>query len=374
MATPEELAAAISILQGGNQEVAAQNPYARFGGVADQIAPLFIQGGTSGKLSVGQSIGGALASGLVSGIIGGAAQDYQAQKEAAYADTLAKLFRDPQAENTGELSDSLFRSAQNKASLFKLQGEMQRAQEQQDLEREVTKAGLIEQSKIMGQNAAYASDGGENPTSPVFKAKREIEDKTYNRITSLPEYKLLSDLDSNVRSLPDVVNQDSRPADLALFSTIARIRDPNSVVREGEVTMNADAQALLDSVYGDWRSVVNGKSRLNPETKALIVESVIPKYNELAKAYGTNRTKLIAALKQQGGDESRVPTPEFSLLGDEFRSRLKGTSLGNVAQGSANPLASISSEQIRAAIAQKQQNLRAPQAQPTNTMIKGYAQ
>lgn len=169
--------------------------------------------------------------------------------------------------------------------------------------------------KIRGESAANKALYGDsplNPNDPAGELRRKLESDTYSRISALPQYKMYADLESNFKALESLAKQDSKAADLGLISTIARIRDPQSVVREGEIVMNADTQAYLDSVVGNWRSIATGESRLKPVDKARIIGSVVPKYNELGASYLASRNPLLDALEKQGGFRSNIPTPEFS--------------------------------------------------------------
>lgn len=171
----------------------------------------------------------------------------------------------------------------------------------------------------LGELEAYGSVPGSSaiPGSPgyqVGKDTKALENTFYDRITSLPQYKLLSDLDSNIKALPAIALQDNKAADVALFSTIARIRDPNSTVREGEIKINQDTQSYLDSIYGGWRGVVNGESKMTPFDKLRIVNSVVPKFDELKKSYDDARNPLLDSLESQGGKRANIPTTDFKVF------------------------------------------------------------
>ena len=159
------------------------------------------------------------------------------------------------------------------------------------------------------------TDPMQNPLSKEYKVeqgRKDLENIFYKRITDLPEYKLLADVNSNIKALPALAKQDSKSADVALISTIARIRDPNSTVREGEIKINQDTQSYLDQLYGDWRGVVEGKSRLNPLAKLQMVASVVPKYDELRGSLESVKEPLLGALEAQGGRRANIPTASFA--------------------------------------------------------------
>ena len=169
-------------------------------------------------------------------------------------------------------------------------------------------------SVIPGADNVAAQLFGKKGNEDQIKLAKDLENTTYNRVTNLPQYKMFADVESNVKALKDLVKQDSKAADIGIISTISRIRDPNSTVREGEYKINAETQAYLDSLYGDWRSIVTGKGRFEKKDLANIVDSVLPKYNELGLSYAENKNNLLKSLAQQGGDPNNVPVPDFKPL------------------------------------------------------------
>lgn len=199
-------------------------------------------------------------------------------------------------------------------------------------------AGAEAEAKKAGELSALGTDVPGSPTYEKGQDTKKLEKDYYDKIVNLPQYKLLADVDSNFKALTELSKQDSKAADIGLISTIARIRDPNSTVREGEYKMNAETQSYLDQVAGNWRQTITGDSRLQPFDKAKIIASVAPKYNELGSSYATEKAKLIDALRAQNGDPSHVPALEFSpfdissLLGKtnsvtEFASQAKALGL-----------------------------------------------
>lgn len=182
--------------------------------------------------------------------------------------------------------------------------------------------------QILGQKGVAANPDGslsmmphDGPIGDIFsnpdlgatrKEVRDLENTTYNRIANSPEYKMLSDIKTNFKALESLSKQDTKAADIGMISTIARIRDPLSTVREGEYKMNAETQAYLDQLSGNWRQIITGDSRFKPLDKMNIIASVAPKYNEMGASYLEARNPQLAALSQQGGNPLNIPTPDFS--------------------------------------------------------------
>lgn len=258
-------------------------------------------------VTAGQAFLGTLLSGL--------ARRDAAEQFSDVASVLPQLYEDPLSVGVPEGVDPEAFGALKLATIAR--GARQKADTKNNIIKELLglqlegqKEKLRTMGKIEGETLAYGSGG--NPNDPRAKLARELEDTTYSRIAQLPQYKLFADVASNFKGLEELAKQGTRAADIGMLSTIARIRDPNSVVREGEVAMNADTQAYLDKMLGDWRSVVSGASRLKDTDKAKIIASVVPKYNELGKSYLESRNPLLESLSRQGGNPANIPTMDFS--------------------------------------------------------------
>lgn len=203
----------------------------------------------------------------------------------------------------------IIRDAEQQSAIQRLFGELQMKKFEKALDLEMD-------PKIKGaeKKAELEALGVDNPDLPANKAAKErqgLEKEFYDRIVKLPQYAQFSDIETNFNALTDLAKQDSKAADIGLISTIARIRDPQSTVREGEFNINADTQSWLNKVAGNWESVVTGKSRLKGIDKARLISSVVPKYNETGASYAKEREKLLTALKLQGGVPANIPTKEY---------------------------------------------------------------
>jgi len=73
-------------------------------------------------------------------------------------------------------------------------------------------------------------------------------------------------------------------ADLDFVYGIAKIFDPESVVREGEMKLAAGAQSIPQQLQGWMAQVVNGQGRLTPEQRQALLEVSSTRMNELKGA------------------------------------------------------------------------------------------
>lgn len=252
------------------------------------------------------TLGVTAAQSFLGSLMNGIANRNQGEQLAKVAQVLPQLYRDPMSVGVPEGVDSeafggLKLSAMSK--MFNTDEDIRQVLGQKGVN--VNPDGSISQMKSSSPiDAIFGTDNKK-------KLVKDLEDTTYNRITGLPSYKLLSDVESNFKALPELAKQDTKASDIGLISTISRIRDPNSTVREGEYAINSDTQSYLDSIAGKWRGVVKGDTRFTQEDKNKIIASVVPKYNELVNAYAAERNPLIEALVKQGGDPSNVPTRKY---------------------------------------------------------------
>lgn len=69
----------------------------------------------------------------------------------------------------------------------------------------------------------------------------------------------------------DAADRDDKVSDITLISGIAKMRDPDSAVMQGEFNVNKDAASFLETQFGNLRSVVEGSGRLTPEVRAKLL-------------------------------------------------------------------------------------------------------
>ncbi len=89
-------------------------------------------------------------------------------------------------------------------------------------------------------------------------------------IQGLPSYKNLSQALPIYRSMAETAGRNSKASDLNLVYGLGKIMDPNSVVREGEMTMVKSTASWPDWLQGALASL-NGGAALTPETRQAIM-------------------------------------------------------------------------------------------------------
>ena len=138
----------------------------------------------------------------------------------------------------------------------------------------------LTEGKMKAQEAAAAQEA-------EFAKFRRQED--YKKDVKAPEMKfdnegkLRGELEAPLKqfqtstrifgTMMDAAGKDDKIADISLISGIAKLRDPESAVMQGEFNVNTDTASWLEKQFGNVRSVVDGKGKLSPETRAKMLEA-----------------------------------------------------------------------------------------------------
>jgi hypothetical protein len=82
----------------------------------------------------------------------------------------------------------------------------------------------------------------------------------------------------------DAAKRNTKTADLNMVYALAKIMDPTSVVREGEIQMANDTQGFADRLNGFIQSI-QGEGRLAPETRAGLVQEAESRMNGFKQSF-----------------------------------------------------------------------------------------
>lgn len=129
------------------------------------------------------------------------------------------------------------------------------------------------------QAKAYATEAGRNQ-APGGTRQFDQVGKLRDDFNALPPVKNFREVVPIYQSMQDAAKRDSKAADLNLVYGLAKMLDPGSVVREGEMIMVNNTSSLSDKLIGLINSV-NGGQRLQPETRAALMTEAGSRYNAL---------------------------------------------------------------------------------------------
>jgi len=146
--------------------------------------------------------------------------------------------------------------------------------------------------------------------APDFTHQSELR----KEIGGLPEVKRYSEASTHFRGMNRA--GDTAAGDIAFVYGIAKIFDPDSVVREGEMKLAAGAQSIPEQIQGWMRKAVMGEGRLTPEQRGAIIDVSRQRMEELQGAYqGRVEPYRGLAQRNQINPEDILPVlPELPAL------------------------------------------------------------
>ncbi|NDF13034.1 MAG: hypothetical protein EB060_09515 [Proteobacteria bacterium] len=108
----------------------------------------------------------------------------------------------------------------------------------------------------------------------------------------------------------DAAGRDDKVSDITLISGIAKMRDPDSAVMQGEFKVNENAASFLENQFGNLRSVVEGSGRLTPEVRAKLLAAGKDHWENSRQQYEfAAAPRLEMARRQQMNPENVLMVP-----------------------------------------------------------------
>lgn len=184
------------------------------------------------------------------------------------------------------------------------------------------------------------------------KDKRDLELKLNDRIFKSDQVKKFSDIAANYNTVERLVSkQNATPGgigtgadDIAIIASLARVWDPGSTVREGELKIAESAQAPLSAYMKSIERVVLGGGKLTPQVRQEMLEAAKVKANTFKEdvdryigqiktqsdAYGLNWGNIYNKdIFRVGGGEKAVSIPKVATTtfapvtigGTQYKSR-----------------------------------------------------
>lgn len=155
------------------------------------------------------------------------------------------------------------------------------------------KAAAIEQAKMQA-----------NPTAGNKQAY-ELEGKLRDDFNQFQPVKSFRQAAPIITSMREAVNRNTAGADLNLVYGIAKIFDPDSVVREGEMVLVKSTANLPAQVEG-YLSFVMGGGRLTPEIRANLMQEAESRYSAYKSGYDAAATSVQAMAARMGVNPENV--------------------------------------------------------------------
>ena len=194
---------------------------------------------------------------------------------------------------------------------------------------------------------ARAEEAAQRSAEAEARAQRG-EDRTLVTTKFDQEGKLRDDFNQNVEvkayraSLPMLAQALKAPkngqGDLSVIYAYAKLMDPGSVVREGEMDMVVNSSPYAQSIAQKWLNQLDGSGRLPPAARRSLEQEMIRTTQARRKSYETQYNRYTANAESMGLDPQMVVGPHE---GEAFRSDMqaydKERGLGRFAGQKPNP-------------------------------------
>jgi hypothetical protein len=143
---------------------------------------------------------------------------------------------------------------------------------------------------------------GAGTVVPDFKDTQALR-KEYQ---ATPQYQTFVQAQPIYKSMQEASKRNTRASDLNLVYGLAKIFDPNSVVREGEMVLVKDTSSIPDWLTGEINRL-NGGASLQPGTRSAIMQ-------EAQSRFGAYQKALRPVFDRYSGIASRynMPASDFS--------------------------------------------------------------
>lgn len=171
-------------------------------------------------------------------------------------------------------------------------------------------ASLSANVSMRGQDMADARQRDANAISRAGKTQ-EMETNLRKEFEGLPEVKAYKQAYPSYSGILDASKRSTPMADINMVYGLAKLYDPNSVVREGEYATVANSPTIPERIKG-WAQYLQGGGKLTPEVKSQIVAEAKSRISTYQAEHDKARSSYEGIAKQYGYDPGRI----FQATGD----------------------------------------------------------
>jgi hypothetical protein len=184
---------------------------------------------------------------------------------------------------------------------------------------QATAGGVVQKQQDPNSVASVAAQyANANATREVAKATRdaaniqrgfESEQGLRKEFEALPEVKKYKQALPSYKGIEDAVKRNTTQADINIVYGIAKLYDPDSVVREGEYATVANSPNIPERIKG-YAQYLAGGGKLTPQVKAEILAEAQSRMRSYENEFVGARTNFETIAKRTNVDPSRVfPSP-----------------------------------------------------------------
>jgi hypothetical protein len=145
--------------------------------------------------------------------------------------------------------------------------------------------------------------GGEGGQLP---ANFDDSQKLRKELTSQTNVKKYDDAIGPYKSMITSAKRDTPSSDLDMIYGLAKILDPESVVREGEFATVQRSQAIPDQIKGYWQFLTEGKGKLTPDARAKVLEVAQSRLGAYRQQALTDADRFGSLAKRYGIDPELI--------------------------------------------------------------------
>jgi hypothetical protein len=156
---------------------------------------------------------------------------------------------------------------------------------------------------------AYA-DGG--PSKPNIDDELKLS-KDFDSQAGVKRYREIA---PSLASMNASLKDPSAISDLDFVYGVAKILDPNSVVRESEVGLVVDTNSLPEQLVGTLNKVLQGQTKLGPELRMNMYKLARRRATELEKQASSEREFYASRAQDYGFDPEKIFRPLDPLAPD----------------------------------------------------------
>lgn len=143
----------------------------------------------------------------------------------------------------------------------------------------------------------------------------DSENQLLGHYMASPEIKTYAAADPIYRSIVKSATTDTGASDLDMVYGIAKILDPTSVVREGEIQM-ANSTGGTVAMFQGLLNQLNGGAKLNPETRGKLLDMAQNRMGELRGAHDQVTSQLYDIAGRRGLNKDNIVTRRYDPLPD----------------------------------------------------------
>lgn len=252
---------------------------------------------------------------FLSSILGNMARQDAADQLNKVVSVLPQLQQDPLNTAAPEgVNNDVFAPLRGSAYINKARIDQRRAEKSEDLQSDLFLKMFGKKAEIMGEQAAYRglSDNGSaagDLMNPIEKEKRGIEKAAQDALKTTPMVTNFQDLKSNFESMRENYKFNTKPATLAFIASFARVQDPGSTVKEGEIKNAENTQSFFSGLGYNLKSLLDGTQTISPETKQQMLQASAAKYNTFGKEFQNYLTQQQDFVGRLGGRKENVFAP-----------------------------------------------------------------